>query len=325
MAAAAIAAAIPTDTRKFTPRARYEQPNTAYLTPREMPRARLNVVSPGYFEVFGVDVVAGRAFTPADREGAPAVAIVNADFARREWPDQNPIGQRVDLWTGEEHEAANPDAGQVEIVGLVPTLRFAEFDNNDDQHALYLPLAQHTPRSARIAVKTPTGDPQAFADTLRQLARAEDPDMALYWVRSMDQVFDDTLSYSNLVGLLYSVLGAMALLLACVGLYGVMSFGVSQRTREMGVRMAIGANARDVMNLVVRDGLRKVSVGLVLGLALGLVLSLGLRNFLFGVGAQDPLTFAVVPAILTAVAVAACLVPARRAARVDPIRALRDA
>ena len=324
VAAVAISDVIPTDTKRFTSRARYEQVGESYATPRDMPRTRLSVVSPEFFEVFEVDLLAGRAFTPADREGAVSVAIVNEAFARREWPGQNPIGRTVDLWMGKEREGAAPDAGRLEVVGMVPTLRFAEFDNNDDQQALYMPLAQQPLSSAWIAVKTHSGDPLSFSATLRELASAEDPDLALYWIRSMDQVFEDTLSYSNLVSALYSVLGGIALILACVGLYGVMSFGVSRRTQEMGVRLAIGATARDLTNLVLRDGLRKVAFGLMLGLALGYVLSLGLRNFLFGIGAQDPLTFTVVPVILMAVAAAACLIPARRAAGVDPITALRD-
>ncbi len=324
VAMVAIADVIPTDTKRFAARVRYEQPGETYATPREMPRSRLSRVSPEYFEVFEVDILAGRAFTVADREGAETVAIVNEAFARREWPDQNPIGKTVDLWMGEEKEVATPGAGQVEIVGMVPTLRFAEFDNNDDQQALYLPVAQQPLRSAWVAVKTRSGDPLAFATSLRELASVEEPELAIYWVRSMEQVFKDTLSYSNLVGLLYTVLAGIALLLACVGLYGVMSFAVSQRVHEMGVRMAIGATGRDVMRLVLRDGLSKVRMGLLLGLAMGLLLSLGLRNLIFGIGAQDPVTFTIVPIMLWVVAAAACLIPARRAAGVDPIRALRN-
>ena len=321
--AAAISSVIPADTAiGGGDRTRYQRSGETYDRPDQMPSARLTVVSPGYFGAFGLELLAGRDFTGADRTGSPAVALVNEDFARREWPDESPIGQRINLWRGEEAEAADPDAGWVEVVGLVPDLRFADFDNEDDQQAIYIPLAQSPQRFEWIIVKT-AGDPLAFTPTLRQTVLGLDPDLPLYFVRDMDQVLTQTLYFPNLLAALFTTFGAAALVLACVGLYGVMAFAVARRTQEMGVRMAFGARARDVVAMVLRQGLFQTSVGLIIGLPLGLLLALALRSAVFSVRPMDPITFATVALVLLAVTTLACLVPAKRAAKVSPIVALR--
>ena len=316
-----IGSALPTDRAVGAGWVRFERPEEAYESAREMPFARLSQIRPGYFKTYGLTVLAGRDFTEADRQGAPAVALVNEDFARREWPGASPIGQRINLWKGEEAETADPEAGWVEVVGLVPSLRFGEFGDEEIQQGVYLPLAQDPQRFAWVIVKTHTA-PLELTDMLRRSVLGIDPNMPLYYVRAMDDVVAESMFYQNLFGTLFSIFGGVALLLAVIGLYSVMAFGVAQRTQEMGVRMAFGARAGDVVRLILKQGLTKVAVGLALGVVLGLGMAMALATILYQVEPADPVTFATVPTLLLAVSVLACLIPARRASATDPIQAL---
>ncbi len=321
VASAAIGTVMPADTRIGADGTRFERPGETYEGPRDMPFTRLSAVSPGYFETLGAEILAGRDFNSADDRDSTAVALVNEDFARKEWPGESPIGQRVNLWMGTEEEAENPAAGWLEVVGLVPNLRAAEFDNEDDQQGVYQPVAQSEVRFAWIIART-RNDPVAFANPLRSTVQEIDANLPLYYVRSMDKVLEETLFMNNLLGMMFSTFGAVALILACVGLYGVMAFAVTQRIQEMGVRMALGADRGDVFGLILRQGLGKVAVGLIPGIGLGALLGLALGSFLFQVKSGDPVTFVAVPAILLVVSVIACLLPARRASSVDPVEAL---
>ena len=313
---------VPTDTAIGAGGGNYERPGEEYEKVWQMPWSRRIQVTPGYFETLKVPILAGRDFTRADHAETPSVALVNQDFAAREWPDQSPIGKSIDLWLGEEAEAEDPNAGVVEVVGLVPNLRFADFDDADDQHGVYLPIAQVTPHFTWVVIKT-QGEPNSFSDTLRREVLALDPDLPLYFVRSMDEVLADTLFLPNLLAVMFSVFGVVALVLACVGLFGLMSFAVAQRTQEMGVRMALGASAGEVLRMVLGQGVKQTLVGLAGGLVLGLGLSKLLSSILFQVGFADLATFVTVPAVLLAVTVAATLWPALRASSVDPMVALR--
>lgn len=323
--AAAVGTVVPTDTQLvLAPGAvRYKRPGETYQEWWQMPVARSAAVSPGYFAAFGVELLAGRDFSSADRDGGPLVVIVNEDFAHREWPGESPVGQRVHLWMGREEEAVDPGAGWAEVVGLVPTLRFSEFSNKDDQQGIYLPLAQHPQPSALVIARTRT-DPTAFTTTLRRTVQAIDADLPLFFVRSMDQVLEATLFYHQLVGLSFVVFGTMALLLAAVGLYGVTSVSVAQRMPEMGVRMALGARPQNVVGLILEQGLTKTAIGLSGGLVLGWGLGKALESFLFQVHTEDPVTFSAIPLFLLAVSLLAYLVPALRASRVDPVEALHS-
>ena len=321
--AAAIGTAVPTDTQLAPGSTRYKRPGETYEEWWQMPVARSAVVSPGYFAAFGVDLLAGRDFSAADGDDGPLVVIVNEDFARREWPGESPVGQRVHLWMGREEEAVDPEAGWAEVVGLAPNLRFSNFSNKDDQQGIYLPLAQHPQPSALLITRTRT-DPSAFTMTLRRTVQAIDADLPLFFVRSMDQVLESTLFYHQLIGLTLVVFGAMALLLAAVGLYGVTSVGVMQRIPEMGVRMALGARPRNVVWLILKQGVTRTAIGLGVGLALGWGLGKALESFLFQVRLEDPVTFTAIPLFLLAVSLLAYLVPAWRASRVDPVEALRS-
>jgi putative ABC transport system permease protein len=320
---AAIGTVVPTDTQLPPGSTRYRRPGETYEGWWQMPVARSAVVSPGYFAAFGVDLLAGRDFRGADREGAPLVVIVNEELARREWPGESPVGQRLHLWMGHEREAVEPDAGWAEVVGLAPNLRFSDFSNEDDQQGLYLPLAQHPQSSALVIARTRI-EPTAFTGTLRRTVQAVDADLPLSFVRSMDQVLESTLLYHQLVGLALVVLGTMALLLAVVGLYGVTHFSVLRRTPEMGVRLALGAAPQDVVRLILKEGLTRTAIGLGLGLALGWGLGKALESFLFQVRLEDPVTFSTVPMLLLAASLLAYLMPAWRASRVDPVEALRS-
>jgi predicted permease len=321
VASAAIATVIPTDTEIGAGGRWYERPGESYEHPWDRPWARWTVISPGYWDALGVQLLAGRDFDVTDRDGAPAVAIVNEEFARKEWPGESPIGQRVNLYMGEEEEAADPEAGWVEVVGLAPDLRFAEFDDADDQQGVYVPLAQNPVRFAWVVTRT-RADPLGFADPLRRTVLEIDPDLPLYFVRSMEQVLEQTLFMPNLLWVLFAIFGGSAMVLTCVGLYGVMAFGVTQRRQEMGVRMAFGARARDVLGMVLKQGLLQTVSGLLIGLVLAIGMAVFMKTFLYQVKPWDPATFLGIPALLLAVAVLACLIPARRAATVDPIQAL---
>ena len=318
---AAVGTVIPTDTAIGAGGTRFQRPGESYERTWDMPWARRSVISPGYWDALGLKLLAGRDFTDADREGAPMVAIVNEDFARKEWPGENPIGQRVDLFMGEEAEAEDPKAGLMEVVGVAPDLRFADFDNADDQQGIYVPLAQNPVRFAWIIARTRT-DPTTFAEPLRRTVLDLDPNLPLYYVRSMEQVLKETLFFPNLFWVLFGTFGVVAIILTSLGLYSVVAFGVSQRTQEIGVRMAFGASAADVLRMILRQGLIKVAVGLGLGLALAVPLAWFLASQLFQVKAADPVTFIVIPTLLAFVALLACLVPARKASSVDPITAL---
>jgi predicted permease len=320
---AAIGTVVPTDTQLAAARTRYKRPGENYQGWWEMPVARSAVVSPGYFDAFDVDLLAGRDFSSADRDGAPLVAIVNEDFASREWPGKNPVGQRVHLYMGREREATDPDAGWAEVVGLAPNLQFFDFSNEDDQHGIYLPLAQHPRRSTLIIARTRT-EPTAFTDMLRRTVQEVDADLPIFFVRSMDQVLGATLTYHRIISLTFVVFGMMALVLAAVGLYGVTFVTVTQRIPEMGVRMALGAHPQDVIRLVLKDGFKKTAIGLAVGLALGWGLAKSLESVLFQVRPEDPLTFTAIPAFLLAVSLLAYLVPAWRASRVNPVEVLRS-
>jgi predicted permease len=275
-----------------------------------------NVVAPAYFRTLGVPLLAGRDFDARDAEGAPPVVIVNASFARVHFPGrQHPqvIGERVSV--------DGPDGPWHEIVAVVGDSKYRTL-TEDDAPILYAPLSQNHETGMVLYVRT-SGDPAALAGAVRREVQSLEPNLALPDLRTLEQTLASSLYVPRMGAVLLAGFAALALLLAAVGVYGVTSFGVAQRTREIGVRMALGARAPDVMRLVVKDGMRLVAIGVALGLALALGAGRSLESFLYGVHARDALTFVVVSVVLAAVALAACLVPARRATKMDPLAALR--
>jgi predicted permease len=272
-----------------------------------------NVVSPGYFRTFDSPPVRGRDFAAADDGGAPPVAIVNLSFERRFFEDGDALGRRI--------RVGGEDAPWLTVVGVVPDLLESGVQNWRPE-AVYRPIAQAPTRFITMAARVPAR-PLALTPAVRDHVRALDPDLPLYDVRTLHQGVLDANFITGITGGLFAAFGMAALILASVGLYGVMSFSVDQRRREVGVRMAMGATSGDVLSLVLLQGMRQVAVGLVIGAFLAFGLSRALASSLFGVSPQDPLALVGTALLLTAVAAVACTVPALRATRVDPLEALR--
>ena len=289
---------------------------TPYPTDQDHPRARRVVITPAFFDVFDVKVVAGRSLTDADRDGTLPVAIVNQRFVQRFLGGRDPLGRKVRL--------GDDDAPWRTVVGVVPDMHlggaFAQLDPHDE--GVYLPLAQNVINFMSLIVRTER-DPNASAAAIQSEVNKIDPALPLYWVRSLEQQYRMDTWFFRAFGTLFMAFGFAALALAVAGLYGVMSFSVSQRTREIGVRMALGSQARDILQLVLRQGSLQLAIGVLAGVAFAAALSRALQAMLFGVNPWDPIVFAVVVATLGLAGIAACLIPASRAMRLDPVDALR--
>lgn len=282
----------------------------------DQPQAQLRFVGADYFRLLEIPVKQGRAFTASDRPGAPDVAIINESFARSHFGGVNPLGRRLKLgWGGDEPK---------EIVGVVGDVRHRSL-GDETRPEMYVPQAQFPNAGITLLVRTkPSVDsPDRLSGAVVAAVRSIDPEMPVTMVRSLDSWRDATLATPRLNAALLTGLSLAALLLTLVGLYGVMSYSVAQRAREMGLRMAIGARAGDVERLVLGEGMRLVALGIVIGVPAALTLTRLMTSLLYGVNASDPATYLVITALLSGVAALACLVPARRATRVDPMVALR--
>jgi predicted permease len=275
-----------------------------------------NVVGPAYFRTLGVPLLAGRDFDPRDAEGAPPVVIVNASFARLHF-----AGREHSQLLGERVSIDGPNGPWRHIVAVVGDSKYRTL-TEDAAPILYSPLSQNHETGMVLYVRT-SGDPAALVGAVRREVQSLEPNLALPDLRTLEETLASSLYVPRMAAALLAGFAALALLLAAIGVYGVTSFGVAQRTREIGVRMALGARGGDVMRLVVKDGMRLVAIGLALGLALAFGAGRSLESFLYGVNGRDGLTFVVVSVVLAAVAFAACLVPARRAMKLDPLTALR--
>jgi putative ABC transport system permease protein len=272
-----------------------------------------NVVGPRYFETMGTRLARGRDFTEADREGAPKVAVVNETLASMLWPGEDPLGKRLSF-----EGARGPF---LEVVGVARDGKYRSLGDRARPY-LYTPLFQSYQPRMTLVVRT-SGEPAALAGSVREQLRALDPNLPVAEVRTLAEQFDLSLLPARVAAYTLGGFGLLALALAGVGVYGVVSYSVAQRTREIGVRVALGARARDVMRLVIGEGLSVIGLGLGLGLALAFAAARLFAGFLYGVGAADPVTFVGVPALLGAIALAAGYLPARRATKVDPMVALR--
>jgi putative ABC transport system permease protein len=286
-----------------------------YQADRDYPVSSRAAVSPGFFEAFGKQVVRGRDFSGADRAGAAPVAIVNQSFAAKFFPGEDPIGRRVRVGRSESREP------WMTVVGVAPDLYMSGVENRVPE-GVYVPLAQHPPLFASLAVLA-EGDPMRLTSAVRAAVHGLDPDLPLYWVRTMSDTIAENNWHYRVFGSLFMAFGIAALFLAVVGLYGVTSFSVSRRTHELGVRMAMGADRRRVLGHVMRQGAAQLAMGLAVGVLIAAGLSQLLTIMLFGVTPWDPVTFLTVIATLALAAVTAMLVPARRAMRIDPVIALR--
>jgi predicted permease len=290
-----------------------------YQGERDYPRVGSAYVSPGLFETFGVEILEGRDFNRQDVPGSEPVAIVNQSFAARHFPGQDPLGHQIRAGAGDE---TNPWRT---IVGVVPDLYMEGLENGDtfNPNGYYVPMSQADLRFVSIAAKGRVG-PQAMGRILQEEVAALHPDTPLYWMRTMARGLRETIWYVDLFGGLFGVFGGLALLMAAAGLYAVMATGVAQRTREVGVRMALGARASSVLGMVLRQGIFQMGMGLTLGLVLALLVSRGIRAMLFGVEPWDLNVFLTISGVMLATGVLASFIPARRATRVDPVEALRS-
>jgi putative ABC transport system permease protein len=269
-------------------------------------------VSPGYFDTLGIPVVRGRAFNEFDRAGTEPIAIVSEAAARRYWGNGNPVGRRIRLGS---------QAPWMTVVGLVGDVQNRRLDE-PPQPILYRSLEQSSNLTLALLVRT-RGEVSGFEEALAREVRAVDANLPLYAVRTMDDILDANVAQRRFLMRLLVAFGAAAVSLALLGLYGVISYSVSQRTREIGIRMAIGARTGDIASLVLGQGLRLTAIGIGVGLAGAVATTQLIRTQLFGVQPYDLVTIVSVVVLMTMTTLAATAVPARRAARVNPIVALR--
>jgi putative ABC transport system permease protein len=285
------------------------------LSVGEAPTINHCVISPSYFSAMGTAILKGRDFDERDTREAPKVTIVDERLAREYWPDEDPIGKRIRFGPPEDNEPWHT------IVGVVREVKHSRLDASG-RESVYLPFAQMPIGGSGLAIRT-SGRPENLIGAVRAQVRELDSDLPLIRVMPMTEVVARSVWQQRLYTALFGVFAAVALILATVGIYGVMSYAVTQRTREIGLRMALGAQRQDVLKLVVGHGILLATIGVGVGLAAALALTRLMSSLLFGVTATDPITFAAVSVLLAGVALGACFIPARRAAKVDPMVALR--
>jgi macrolide transport system ATP-binding/permease protein len=279
--------------------------------PEEQPIVQYNEVGPDYFTTMGILLVSGREFTRADDEKAALVAVVNETMAAQYWRGRNPIGERVqvkDRW--------------MQVVGVAKDSKY-ESVREEPKPFFYVPLRQNFSRGAGLYIRTPLG-PETMAAALTREVHALDPGLALFEVITLQEQLDRSTSPQQVAVTLVGVLGGLALLLSAIGLYGVMSYSVSQSTREMGLRMALGAGSSNLLKLVLSRGLTLTAGGVALGAVAALALTRLLGNLLYKVSPRDPLAFGSALVVMTIASLTACLLPAWRASHIDPARALRE-
>ncbi len=282
--------------------------------PGEEPSANHRVVTPDYFSTLEIPVRRGRTFTRTDTATSPMVAVVDEAFVQRHFADQDPIGQRLEIGNGTD--------GSCEIVGVVGTVSHNGLDA-EARPTMYVPLTQDAFNTMWIVART-AGDPSALTSSVRQVLSSIDRTLPAYSITPLSQVLDDSVADRRFSMLLIVLFGVVALFLAAVGLYGVVAYSVSLRTREIGLRMAIGAQPGAVLRMVIGDGMKLALVGVVLGAIASLAASQLVATMLFNVEPHDPVSYAATAAILLGIAALACYLPARRAMKVDPVTALTE-
>jgi len=279
----------------------------------DWPETDYAVVTPGFLETMRIPLLQGRNFTEGDRIGTPPVAIVNETFARRMWPGESPLGKRIRLSSAEDPE--------IEIVGVARDAKYRNL-GEEQRTFVYLPHEQR-PHSDLIMLVRHAGDETVLADRLREIMHTLDPEIPIDANTSYEDIMGIALLPSRATALMTTIFGGLGLLMAAIGLYGVLTYTVTRRTREFGIRVALGARSSDVRYAVVRDGIKLVAIGLVIGFGMAVLLAQSLRSMLFGVSPADPVTLGGIAVLLLVVAAGASYIPALRATRADPVAALR--
>jgi putative ABC transport system permease protein len=258
-------------------------------------------------------LLAGRSFNDQDNKNAPKVVLIDEEFARRFWPGEDAVGKRIK--TGRNDPP-------ITVVGIVRRVRMDGLNEDSNRVQSYYPFRQLTSGGMTVVVKT-TNDPMGIASAVREKVLAIDSDQPVYNLNTMEQIRSDSIAPDRLNLMLLASFAVVALILAVVGIYGVMAYSVTQRTHEIGIRMALGARQSDVLGMIIGQGMKLAVVGLAIGVGAAWLATRAMASLLFGVSATDPATFAVIAVILGVVALGACFVPARRATKVDPMVALR--
>jgi putative ABC transport system permease protein len=273
-------------------------------------------VTSGYMQTMDIPLIRGRYFSESDNADGQGVAIIDEMLAKKYWPNEDPIGQRIAF----EGDRAQPRYR--EVVGVVGHVKHSGLEG-ESRAQYYVPVLQNQSSGLYLAVRT-TNDPASLTPAVRGVFKNLDPDLPVYKVTTMERLVSDSMARQRFSVVLLGTFAGVALLLAAIGIYGVMAYSVSQRTSEIGIRMALGAQAYDVLKLVISQGMFLIGIGLAIGITVAVISTRLMSSLLFGVSATDPTIFVLISATLAGVALLACYIPARRATRVDPMMALRD-
>jgi putative ABC transport system permease protein len=282
------------------------------LEPGSLSATDDTTITPDYLRTMNIPLLRGRFFTEQDNMDSPMVVILDEEVARRAWPGENPIGRRV---------RSGPSSPWAEVVGVVGHIRHEKLES-DERLQIYWNYWQRARDRMSLVIRTSV-DPHSLVTPVLNAIQSIDPDQPAFAVRTMNEVVDQSLSLRWFNTFVVSLFAGSSLLLALIGIYGVITWNVNQQTREIGVRVALGANRRAVLMMVLGTGLRMTTIGIVVGALGSFVLARFLRSLLFGVNQTDPYTFLAVPSLLIVATALACLLPALRAIRVDPMIALR--
>ena len=283
------------------------------IAPSDLPNTNYYSVTPDYFGAMGIPLIRGRLFTAQDNAKSPRVAIINETLAKQFFPNEDPLGKQINVTNG-------PDTWR-QIVGIVGDVKQYGVDKETTSQT-YEPFAQKPFRSLNIVLRT-TGSPAAVIGALRPAVYSVDKDQPVGAIRPLEEIVGETIAKQRFAMMLLTVFSLVALLIASVGIYGVMSYSVAQRRSEIGIRMALGAQTRDVLQLILSSGGKLVGLGLLLGLGVTFAAARAMGSMLFQTSAYDPFTLGAITLLLAGVALIACLLPAQRATRVNPIEALR--